>query len=116
VARHTGELVLNEFELALVSRLLPEIPGVVPNPRDLRVRARSFTDTSSLTIFELPNEVGYGQRGHVGPLEIAMPGMPDGLWAVLFTVEGKPACLEISTFKDMPWDGTYAGYVIVGDA
>jgi hypothetical protein len=42
-----------------------------------------------------------------------MPNVANGLGAVLWLKGGVPECLEIYTYGEESWDGTFSGYTIV---
>ena len=43
---------------------------------------------------------------------ISVPGVPNGLGAILFCIGSHPNVLEIYTFGDEHWDGLYEGFLI----
>src|SRR5262245_50013108 len=45
---------------------------------------------------------------------IHVPGVPNGMGAVLFCSGWQPECLEIYTYGEERWDGVYNGFSIEG--
>jgi len=41
-----------------------------------------------------------------------MPGVPNGMGAVLFCKGDWPRCLEVFTYGDGHWEGAYDGFAI----
>ena len=41
-----------------------------------------------------------------------MPGVPNGMGAVLLLKGGMPECLELFTYGDDHWEGVYDGFSI----
>jgi len=107
-----GQLKPNEFEVAILERLALDLPRLVPLISQLHVQSREYTGVGSYTNFlcaESTLELGE-QPVHLNSL-ISMPGVPNGMGAVLFFENGKPKFLEIFTYGD-PWDGVYDGFSI----
>jgi hypothetical protein len=106
-----GQIELNEFELAILQALAQKKPGLLGLMSKLCVLSREFTGVGSYTNFncarsspDLANErVGWDKI-------ISMPGVPNGLGALLFCKEGKPDVLEVYTHGSELWDGVYSGF------
>jgi hypothetical protein len=45
-----------------------------------------------------------------------MPGVPNGMGAILFCKNGAPELLEIYTNGDVLWDGVFTGFSIGANA
>jgi hypothetical protein len=43
----------------------------------------------------------------------SVPGLVNGMGALLFCRSGRPKCLETYTFGGEHWDGTFVGFSIV---
>jgi hypothetical protein len=43
---------------------------------------------------------------------IEMPGVPNGMGAVLFCKGDRPKCLEVFTYGNDHWEGVYDGFTI----
>jgi hypothetical protein len=106
-----GQTDVNEFELAILSNLAEEKPSLRQLMPKLRVLSREFTGVGSYTTFmcsasapDLGNErIGLNKL-------IVMPGVPNGMGAVLFCEAGKPHTLETYTYGTELWDGVYTGF------
>lgn len=102
----------NELELAILARLA--VAGCPFDAATLNVISREFTGAGSYTTFATPSPPGAEGRSQVG-LErlIEVPGVPNGLGAVLWLRGDMPQCLEIYTYGEDSWDGSFAGYKLV---
>lgn len=102
----------NELELAILKRL--RIGEVAIDTNKLQVIDREITGAGSYTTFALSDVPTDASRSHVDlNALIELPGVPNGLGAVLWLRGGVPECLEIYTFgEDDSWDGTFDGYTI----
>ena len=77
------------------------------------VLSREFTGVGSYTNFRC-DEVVPGASAPLGIDEpIQMPGVKNGLDAILFFEGGKVKFLEIVTFGSEPWDGVIDGFSIL---
>jgi hypothetical protein len=108
-----GQLEPNEFERAILARIYEEHPSVGPLETNLHVLSREFTGHGSFTNFsrdEGPAEAAETQLGLRGL--IFMPGVPNGMGAVLFCVGGRPTCLETYVYGSDHWDGVFDGFSV----
>jgi len=108
-----GQLEPNAFERAILARIADAHPSLLPGVAHLQVLSRKFTGVGSFTNF-LRQETGpeelerrhYSMNG-----TITMPGVPNGMGAVLFCNGEHPDCLEIFAY-DGHWDGVHTGFSI----
>jgi hypothetical protein len=108
-----GQLEPNDFEIAILERLAHVRPALRPLIPHLHVLSREFTGRGSFTNFAHPAKTAEARDEVVGLNDaIRMPGVPNGMGAVLFVTGGAPKCLETYTFGSEPWDGVYTGFVI----
>ena len=114
---YPGQLQANSFEVALILSISADNPAegeplrrIVP---ELRVLSRTFTGVGSFTSFhcEIVCPLLAEKRLSLNRL-IAMPGVPDGMGAVLFCERGKPKTLEVFTYGEQHWDGEHEGFVV----
>ncbi len=108
-----GQVHPNEFELAILERLATKEPSVREAVGQLHVISREFTGAGSYTNFaceEVPPDAPDQQIG-LDTL-IKMPGVRNGMGALLFCKGGKPQCLEVFTYGDDLWEGVYDGFAI----
>ena len=107
-----GQLEPNEFELAILERIASEHAELRPHLGVLRVLSREFTGVGSYTNFRCE---GSGTECS-DPLGlnglIMMPGVPNGMGAVLFCHAGRPKCLETFTYGADHWSGVHEGFSI----
>lgn len=107
-----GQLKPNDFELAILQRLASKVPSISGVVEQLHVVSREFTLVGSFTTFHCEESGDDGPRQRVSlDTLINMPGVPNGMGAVLFLKGGKPECLEVYTYGD-PWDGVCDGFSI----
>ena len=107
-----GQLTPNELELAVLHQLVRKLPGLADVIPRLHVLSREFTGVGSYTNFS-PVEAVVGAVVPVGlDRAIEMPGVKNGLDAILFFEGDKVKFLEIVTFGSEPWDGVYEGFSI----
>lgn len=107
-----GKTTPNELELAILDRMASKEPILRESIRQLRVLGRKFTGVGSYTSFECEVPSADEHQRRVGlDASIVMPGVPNGLGAVLFCRGDRPECLEIFTYEE-PWDGVYEGFTI----
>lgn len=107
-----GQLRPNELEVAILERLARKEPSL-GGLDHLRVLSREFTGVGSFTRFKCKvyTAAAVDQQVSLDTL-INVPGVPNGLGAVLFCKGGAPACLEVFTYGDDHWDGLYDGFSI----
>ena len=108
-----GQLDVNGFERALLEHMARDWPSLSPLIPHLHVLSREFTGVGSYTNFapaDGSNDLGNERIGLEGL--IAMPGVPNGMGAVLFCDGGVPKVLETYTFGLDHWDGVYTGFTI----
>jgi hypothetical protein len=108
-----GQTTLNQFELAILSRMGEAVPALQRLIPKLHVLSREFTGVGSYTKL-----LAQGSAPELGSKPISLksvitvPGIKHGMDAVLFCKDGKPETLEIVTFGNEMWDGTYEGFSI----
>jgi hypothetical protein len=108
-----GSLKPNDFELAILEHLARQEPAIGGAIESLHVLSREFTGAGSFTTFKCDEFAVDAADKHVGlDAEIHMPGVPEGMGAVLFCRGNQPERLEVYTFGDEHWDGTYEGFVL----
>ena len=114
---HPGQPQANKFEVAIIESISADNPAegellrtIVPG---IRVLSRTFTGVGSFTCFhcEIVRPLLADKRLSLNRL-ISMPGVPDGMGAVLFCEGGKPKTLEVFTYGEQHWDGENEGFVI----
>ena len=112
-----GQLQPNTFEVALLEQIAAQYPGIgeglsriVPT---LRVLSRKFTGVGCFTDFQGEDTCfKLGDQSFAFDGLIIMPGVPNGLGAILFCEYGKPKMLEIHTYGDEHWEGDFEGFSI----
>lgn len=105
-----GQIKPNDFELAILERIAPSIGA---SARQLHVLSREFTGAGSFTNFKCDESVpGLPDRQLLLDVPIHMPGVANGMGAVLFCKGDQPKCLEVFTYGDDHWDGVYDGFSI----
>ena len=106
------QLTPNELELAVLHQLGRKVSGLADVIPRLHVLSREFTGVGSYTNFN-PVEAVAGASAPVGLTQaIEVPGVKNGLDAILFFEGDKVKCLEIVTFGSEAWDGVYEGFSI----
>jgi hypothetical protein len=109
-----GQIELNEFELALLRQMSRQLPALTPLLSSLRVLSREFTGVGSFTTFQCDYaEPNASEQRVILDGAINMPGVPDGMGAVLLLAGGRPKCLETFAYGDDHWDGVFEGFSIV---
>lgn len=108
------EVNLNEFEIAILERMADQLPTLLPVIPKLTVSYRELTGVGSFTNFvshdpEVRN-ISDGPLALNSP--ISMPGVENGLGALLFFDVSSIACLEIFTYAEDAWAGDWKGYSI----
>ncbi len=109
-----GQSQPNDFELAILERLAVQKPSLRRAVDGLIVLSREFTGVGSFTKFKCDESTSSTPERQVG-LDglIRMPGVPNGLGAVLFYIGEQLKCLEVYTYGDEHWDGAYDGFSIL---
>ena len=108
-----GQLVPNAFELAILERIAAQHPSLRVHIGGLHVLSREFTGVGSYTKFLCDDSAREAPEQHLAlDTLIVMPGVPNGMGAVLFCRGDRPTCLETFTYGDDHWDGVYDGYSI----
>lgn len=99
----------NALESAILARLL--VAGAPVDASTLNVVNRNVTSAGSYTTFATADPPPDLWRDRVGlDMLIEIPGVPNGLGAVLWLNNGSPFCLEIYVFGEDAWDGSFEGY------
>ena len=108
-----GQLKPNDFEMAILERLANKEPSIGASIVRLHVLSREFTGVGSFTKFKSEEFAASTTERQIG-LDglIHMPGVPNGMGAVLFCKGDEPECLEVYTYGDDHWDGVYEGFSI----
>ena len=111
VSMRPGQLEPNEFEIGLLKRFAAQDPSLCID--SLHVLSRKFTGVGSFTQFlcQGSGESRWDRDLHLGAV-ISMPGVPNGLGAILFCTGRHSNLLETYTYGDEHWDGLYEGFVI----
>jgi hypothetical protein len=109
-----GQLEPNEFEIAILNRLAKQDPSFYGPFERLHVLSRQFTGVGSFTNFKCEQSAtGTPQRDIFLEALIRMPGVPNGMGAVLFCKGNQAECLELFTYgNDDLWDGRFDGFSI----
>lgn len=108
-----GQLTPNEFELAILERLACQNAALRPFIDKLHVLSREYTGVGGYTKFLCKAENPELQDQPLGlDALISMPGVPNGMGAVLFCEKGVPGFLEVFTYGDDLWDGVFEGFAI----
>ncbi len=83
-----GQVEPNEFEIAILDRIACQEGWSPESVAQLHVLNRQFTGVGSFTTFRVPDLTSGTSKRHVGlDAVIIMPGVPNGMGAVL-----APAC------------------------
>jgi hypothetical protein len=99
----------NDLELAILGRL--SVNGAPVDTSTLTVISREITGAGSYTTFATPEPSPTEWRDHVGlDVLVEVPGVPNGLGAVLWLNDGLPLCLEIYTYGEDAWNGSFDGF------
>jgi hypothetical protein len=106
-----GQLEPNEFEMALLKHFAAQDPALLID--GLHVLSRKFTGVGSFTNFLCHGsaEVKWDRTVDLDAT-IVMPGVPNGLGAVLFCTGRHPNMLEIYTYGSERWEGLYDGFAL----
>lgn len=108
-----GQITTTELEAAILERIAKEHPALVSLIGQLHVLSREFTGAGSYTTFAASQPTPDLPDGYLS-LDglVTVPGVPNGLGAVLACEAGCPKCLEIYTYGDELWDGDSDGFLI----
>ena len=108
-----GQIQPNDFERAILDRLAIKIPTIHKSLDQLHVLSREYTGVGGYTNFLNGDPSGDASDQQIGLDDlITMPGVPNGMGAVLFCKGGRPQCLEVFTYGDDRWDGVYDRFEI----
>ena len=102
----------NEFEMAVLERIAQAAPAFRPSITSLRVLRRELTGAGSYTHFAPTAPLAIPDGFVALDALILMPGVPNGMGAVLAVTSGYPDFLELFTYGEDSWDGTYSGFAI----
>ncbi len=105
---------LTEFERAILDHIGRENPDVERALERLSVVRREYTPCGSYTDFEEITPDSPSTRD-VGIGLITVPGVKNGMCAILFLRDSHPMFLELVTFGGEDWDGGFDGFEIVDD-
>ena len=105
-----GQLQPNELEQAILDRIAKDEPWLQIPAAGLHVLSREFTGVGGYTNFlcDLPESANDPHPG-LKPL-IRLPTVPNGMGAVLWCRASQPSCLELFTYGNEKWDGSYDGF------
>ena len=102
----------NAFEIAVLQRMAQGVPALRSIITNLRVLRRELTGAGSYTHFA-PTPTLAIADGYIGlDSLILMPGVPNGMGAALAVTSGCPDFLEVFTYGEDSWDGSYSGFAI----
>lgn len=108
-AHDSASTQANALESAILARL--SVAGAPVDASKLTVVSREITGAGSYTTFATAKPPPDLWRDRVGlDTLIEIPGVPNGLGAVLWLNSDLPLCLEIYTFGGDSWDGSFEGY------
>ena len=108
-----GQVNTNDFEAAILERIASNDALLKPLIGKLHVLSRTYTGVGSFTNFACSETVvELGDHAFGLSSLIRMPGVPNGMGAVLFCKSGKPECLETFTYGDDHWEGVHEGFSI----
>ena len=100
----------NAFEVAILQAMARERPSLELDLEHLGVRRRKYTGVGSYTDFLCDPS---GERRSFGlRAPITVPGVPNGMGAVLFCRGQRPECLETFTHSDVFWTGASDGFSV----
>jgi hypothetical protein len=107
---HPGQTRPNELERAILERIAQDEPWLQGPFASLHVLSREFTGVGSYTNFAC-DELDSQDDPFPGlDALILVPGVPNGMGAVLHCRAKRPKCLELFTYGDDVWDGTFDGF------
>jgi hypothetical protein len=111
----TDGTVLNELERAVLNRMQHQLPALSSYISELTLSHRKLTGVGSFTNFAIhdarvpvPTDSPLALDVH-----ILMPGVQNGLGALLFFNVDRSAFLEIFSNGDDGWSGTCEGFSFV---
>ena len=104
------KLTPNAFEIAILEKMAREHPSLILDVDGLRVRRRRYTGVGSYTDFLCDESEERDTVSLKAP--IAMPGVPSGMGAILFSCGRRPECLETFTYGDDYWAGAFEGFSV----
>ena len=108
-----GQITPNDLELAILTCLAKKDPALLPFIGSLHVLSREYTGVGGYTRIKTrvtESKIADQQLGLDNP--ITVPGVPNGLGAVLVCEGGVPTLLELFTYGSDLWDGLYDGFTI----
>ena len=107
---HPGQLHPNELECAILERIARDEQWLQGPFANLHVLSREYTGVGCYTNFvcDLPEAAGDRFPG-LKPL-LRLPNVPNGMGAILWCRGRLPECLELFTYGDDHWNGTYEGF------
>lgn len=108
--------MLNEFETAVLNRMQHQLSALSSNISELKLLHRELTGVGSFTYFAKPD--ARVPVPNDGPLtldvHILMPGVRNGLGAMLLVNADSILFLEIFTYGDDGWNGNWEGFSFAG--
>jgi hypothetical protein len=110
-----GQLTPNKFELAILERIAQQVPALKASLAGLRVLRREFTGVGSFTHFQHPDLAPGVSDGPISMnAQVDVPGVPNGMGAVLFVKNGCADILETFTYGSEHWDGVADSFTLRG--
>ena len=111
-----GQLQPNELEWAILERMARGEPWLQSAFSSLKILSREYTGVGSYTNFLC--DASKAEDDSVIGLKalIRVSGVAGGMGAVLYCPGTLPNFLEVFTFGDERWDGTYESFVLEDDA
>ncbi|HVW24442.1 MAG TPA: hypothetical protein VHC69_03695 [Polyangiaceae bacterium] len=106
----TEQSPLNALERAILDAMTREHPSLVVDADRLHVRSRRYTGVGSYTDFAC-DDSGEPRTLRL-KARITMPGLPNGMGAVLYLCGRQLQCLETFTSGDDYWDGASEGFSV----
>jgi hypothetical protein len=110
VTTESEQYAPNAFETAILRTMAREHPSLLLDTRDLRILSRKYTGIGSYTDFDCDGSEATESFNLKAP--IGMPGVPNGLGAVLFCRGRRPSCLETFTHGEVYWTGASEGFSV----
>jgi hypothetical protein len=104
-----GQVIPNELESAILRHIASKEPFLLDRIPDLQVLSREFTGVGSRTRFQCRETSDSKHRLSLNAL-ITMPGVPNGMGAMLLCTGSEPEELEVFTYGDSLWAGNYEGF------
>ena len=107
-----GQQQPNELECAILERIAQDEPWLQGPFASLHVLSREYTGVGGDTNFvcDAPDSEESYMVG-LKPL-VRMPGVPNGIGAVLYCRGTLPHFLELFTHGEDAWDGNYEGFML----